>query len=47
MKKLKTITLLLLIVITTSVNAQLKRANKYYDRYDYAKAVPIYKRKNA
>ncbi len=44
MKKIKTVTLLFLLIITTSVNAQLKRANKYYDRYDYAKAVPIYKR---
>ncbi len=44
MNKIKTASLLILIVITTTANAQLRRANKYYDHYDYAKAIELYQK---
>jgi outer membrane protein OmpA-like peptidoglycan-associated protein len=44
MKKIKHITLLFFIVIANNLFAQLKKANKHYDNYDYAKAIPLYKK---
>lgn len=44
MKKIKTASLLFLVIIANNLFAQLKRANKYYDNYDYAKAIPLYKK---
>lgn len=44
MKKIKSISLLFLIVLVSSSFAQLKRANKYYDNYDYVKAIQLYKK---
>lgn len=36
--------LALLSLIVSPSFAQLKRANKFYDNYDYAKAIPLYKK---
>ncbi|MGZ4034471.1 MAG: hypothetical protein ACXVP4_06365, partial [Bacteroidia bacterium] len=44
MKKIKSLSLLFLIVYGNVLFAQLKRANKYYDNYDYVKAIQLYKR---
>ena len=44
MKKIKSIGLVMLIVIANTSFAQLKRANKYYDNYEYAKAIQLYKK---
>ncbi len=44
MKKIKTLGLVLLIVMVNSSFAQLKRANKYYDNYEYIKAIQLYKK---
>ena len=44
MKKVKTITLLLLLIFVNTTFAQLKRANKYYDNYEYIKAIQLYKK---
>jgi flagellar motor protein MotB len=44
MKKVKTISLLLLLVFVNTTFAQLKRANKYYDNYEYIKAIQLYKK---
>jgi outer membrane protein OmpA-like peptidoglycan-associated protein len=44
MKKTKCIVLLLLIIIANGLFAQLKKANKYYDNYDYKKAIPLYRK---
>ena len=44
MKKIKSIGLIILIVIANTSFAQLKRANKYYDNYEYMKAIQLYKR---
>jgi outer membrane protein OmpA-like peptidoglycan-associated protein len=44
MKKIKFVCLLLLIVLVNPMFAQLKRANKYYDNYDYVKAIQLYKK---
>ncbi len=44
MKKIKSAGLLFLIIISTTAFAQLKRANKFYDHYDYARAIELYKK---
>lgn len=44
MKKIKCIVLLLCVILANSLFAQLKKANKYYENYDYAKAIPLYKK---
>lgn len=44
MKRVRIICLILLSVIVNASFAQLKRANKYYDNYEYAKAIPLYKK---
>ncbi|MBL0329021.1 MAG: hypothetical protein IPP64_06305 [Bacteroidetes bacterium] len=44
MKKIKSLGLIVLIVISSTSFAQLKRANKYYDNYEYIKAIQLYKR---
>ncbi|MCW3102369.1 MAG: flagellar motor protein MotB [Bacteroidetes bacterium] len=44
MKKIKCIVLLLCVILANSLFAQMKRANKYYENYDYAKAIPLYKK---
>ncbi len=44
MKKIKLVSILFLIIITTTAHAQLNRANKYYNHYDYAKAIELYKK---
>lgn len=44
MKRVKLITILFLSVIINNTFAQLKRANKYYDDYEYSKAIPLYKK---
>lgn len=35
---------LILLLLTQNAFAQLKRANKYYDNYEYAKAIQLYKK---
>lgn len=44
MKIIKSISLIILIVVVNTSFAQLKRANKYYENYDYAKAIQLYKK---
>ncbi len=44
MKKIKSIGILLLLVLVNVSFAQLKRANKYYDNYEYIKAIQLYKK---
>ena len=44
MKKIKSIGILLLLVLVNVSFAQLKRANKYYDNYEYVKAIQLYKK---
>lgn len=44
MKKIRSFSILLFIVIVNTLFAQLQRANKYYANYDYAKAIPLYKK---
>jgi outer membrane protein OmpA-like peptidoglycan-associated protein len=44
MKKIRCIALLFCVVLANSSFAQLKRANKYYENYEYAKAIPLYKK---
>lgn len=44
MKKIKSLGLVLLIIMVNTSFAQLKRANKYYDNYEYMKAIQLYKK---
>jgi outer membrane protein OmpA-like peptidoglycan-associated protein len=44
MKKIKLVSLIFLITIVNASYAQLKRANKYYDNYNYPKAIQLYKK---
>ncbi|MCW3082897.1 MAG: hypothetical protein JWP12_263 [Bacteroidetes bacterium] len=44
MKQVKFFILLFLILAVNSAFSQLKRANKYYDDYEYSKAIPLYKK---
>ncbi len=44
MKKIFSIGFILIIVFANVCYAQLKRANKYYDNYEYAKAIQLYKK---
>lgn len=44
MEKVKTISLLLLFIFVNTTFAQLKRANMYYDNYEYIKAIQLYKK---
>lgn len=45
MKIIRLISILILIITAVNTSfAQLKRANKYYDNYDYAKAIQLYKK---
>ena len=44
MKKIKSFSVLLLLVLVNVSFAQLKRANQYYDNYEYAKAIQLYKK---
>lgn len=44
MKKIKSISVLLLLLFVNVSFAQLKRANKYYDNYEYVKAIQLYKK---
>ncbi len=44
MKKIKSIGIILLVIIVNTSFAQLKRANKYYDNYEYIKAIQLYKK---
>ena len=44
MKKIRSVSILLLIVFVNTAFAQLKKANKYYDNYDYVKAIQLYKK---
>ncbi|MBA3971705.1 MAG: PD40 domain-containing protein, partial [Bacteroidetes bacterium] len=44
MKNIRSISLILLLVLVNISFAQLKRANKYYDNYEYMKAIPLYKK---
>lgn len=42
MKKIRSLCLFLLVLVQVSF-AQMKRADKYYNNYDYAKAIELYK----
>ncbi|MGQ0827188.1 MAG: OmpA family protein [Bacteroidota bacterium] len=44
MKKIRLVKFLLFILLINTSFAQLKRANKYYDNYDYIKAIELYKK---
>lgn len=44
MIKIKSVCFLLLFVISSSLQAQLKRANKYYEHYQYNRAIGLYKK---
>ncbi|MDQ3048507.1 MAG: OmpA family protein [Bacteroidota bacterium] len=44
MKKIKLFSFLLLTVIVQTAFAQLKKANQHYENYEYAKAIPLYKK---
>lgn len=44
MKHSKLFSLLFLLLIANSLLAQLRHANRYYDNYEYAKAIPLYKK---
>lgn len=44
MKKIKFFSFIFLFVIVNTCFAQIKRANKYYDTYNYSKAIELYKK---
>ncbi|MDF2438975.1 MAG: OmpA family protein [Bacteroidota bacterium] len=44
MKKVRSFGLLFLVILVQASFAQIKRANKYYDNYNYKKAIELYKR---
>ena len=44
MKKIKLIPLFILFLFANGLLAQLRRANAYYEQYDYARAIPLYKK---
>jgi flagellar motor protein MotB len=44
MKNIRSFSLIILLLFVSTAFAQMKRANKYYDNYDYAKAIPLYKK---
>lgn len=44
MKIVKILSLVFLVLVMNTAFAQLKRANKYYENYEYSKAIPLYKK---
>ncbi|MFL5763844.1 MAG: OmpA family protein [Bacteroidia bacterium] len=44
MKKIRSLGLIFLFLFVSTAFAQVKRANKYYDNYDYSRAIPLYKK---
>jgi outer membrane protein OmpA-like peptidoglycan-associated protein len=44
MKKITSFIIIVLLIVANASFAQLKRANKYYSEYNYAKAIDLYKK---
>lgn len=44
MKKVRFVILFILVILGNTLFAQLKKANKYYDNFDYPKAIQFYKK---
>ncbi len=44
MKQIRIFILLFLVLFVNTLFAQLKRADKYYNNYEYSKAIPLYKK---
>src|ERR1035437_5396962 len=44
MKRIKSFSFIIFIVLVNTSFAQLKRANKCYDNYDYARAIQLYQK---